>query len=171
MKVNTKRTALATLFGVILFLSKIITPFPIDKMVIGVHALLLALGALLLERMGATYVAIIGGVLTAFWRMSTAPFTLGFTLLYGLFVDALFFISKAYTPKGNVNSGKLIASLTVSTALVGLLSYYTTVFLFGLLQRNPVLEVSMLLIGAINGAVAGYFTTVIWNKYLKTVQF
>ena len=170
VKSNTKRAALATLFGAILFLSKIVVPSPIDKMVIGVHALLLALGALLLKRMGATYVAIIGGVLTAFWRMSTAPFTLGFTLLYGLFVDVFFFIFKTNLLKGNVKSSTLVASLTVSTALVGLISYYTTVFLFGLLQRNPVLEASMLIIGDLNGAIAGYFTSIFWNDYLKNIK-
>jgi hypothetical protein len=139
-------------------------------MVIGVHALLLALGALLLKRMGATYVAIIGGFLTAFWRLSTAPFTLIFALLYGLLVDFFFFIFKTNTLKDKVKSSKLVASLTVSTALVGLISYYSTVFLFDLLQRNPLLEVGMLIFGALNGAVAGYFTSIIWNKYLKNIK-
>jgi len=47
---KTKRVALATLFGVVIFLSKTIVPPPIDEILIVVQALLLALGALLLRR-------------------------------------------------------------------------------------------------------------------------
>lgn len=170
MEPKTKRIALATLFGAIIFLSKIVVPSPIDKMFIGVHALLLALGALLLKKMGATYVAIIGGFLTALWRISFAPFTFVFALLYGLFIDIFFFIFKVNTTEGNVKTNRLVASMTVSTALVGLISYYTTVFIAGLLPRNPMLELSILIIGALNGSVAGYFTSIIWNKYLKKAK-
>ena len=162
--------ALATLLGVVLFLSKTVVPSPIDKMLIVVHALLLALGALLLRKMGATYVAVIGGVLTALWRTALAPFTFVFALLYGLFVDIFFFIFKVNTSGGNVKTSRLVASMTASTALVGLLSYYVTVFLLGLLQRNPILEASMLVIGTLNGIAAGYLASIIWNRYLKNVK-
>ena len=170
MESKTKRIALATLFGAIIFLSKVVVPSPIDKMFIGVHALLLALGALLLRRMGGTHVAIIGGFLTALWRISFAPFTFIFALLYGLFVDLFFFVFKVNTTEDNVKTSRLVVTMTVSTALVGLISYYTTVFPFGLLPRNPMLELSILVIGALNGSVAGYFTSIIWNKYLKKAK-
>ncbi len=170
MESKTKRIALATLFGAIIFLSKVVVPSPIDKMFIGVHALLLALGALLLRRMGGTHVAIIGGFLTALWRISFAPFTFIFALLYGLFVDLFFFVFKVNTTEDNVKTSRLVVTMTVSTALVGLISYYTTVFPFGLLPRNSMLELSILVIGALNGSVAGYFTSIIWNKYLKKAK-
>ena len=170
MESKTKRIALATLFGAIIFLSKVVVPSPIDKMFIGVHALLLALGALLLRRMGGTHVAIIGGFLTALWRISFAPFTFIFALLYGLFVDLFFFVFKVNTTEDNVKTSRLVVTMTVSTALVGLISYYTTVFPFGLLPRNPMLELSILVVGALNGSVAGYFTSIIWNKYLKKAK-
>lgn len=170
MKPKTKGVALATLLGTVLFLSKTVVPSPIDKMLVVVHALLLALGALLLEKMGATYVAVIGGVLTALLRTDLAPFTLVFALLYGLFVDSFFFIFKVNTTGSNMRISRLAASMTVSTALVGLISYYTTVFLFDVLQRNPILEISILVIGTLNGTVAGYLASIVWRRYLKNVK-
>lgn len=102
MEPKTRRVALAAIFGAVIFLSKTFLPSPIDKMFILVPALLLALGALVLGRMGATYVATVGGILTALWRISMAPFTLIFAVLYGLLVDSLFFILKIKTAEGNV---------------------------------------------------------------------
>lgn len=167
---STKRVAIATLFGAVIFITKTVVPSPIDKMFIVVHALLLGLGALLLRRMGATYVAVIGGVLTALWRMALAPLTFLFALMYGLFVDGFFLLFKVNPVEGKVKTVKLVASMTLSTALVGFLSYYVTVFILGLLQRNLILEVSILAIGTISGAIAGYFTSIIWNKYLKNAK-
>jgi len=170
MGLNTKTVTVATLFGAVIFVSKTVVPSPIDKMFIVVHALLLALGALLLRRMGATYVALIAGVLTALWRTALAPFTFVFDILYGLLVDGFFFIFKVNTADDDVKIGRLIASMTVSTALVGLLTYYVTVLSLGLLQRNLVLEVGILVIGTLNGVVAGYFASLIWNKHLKEAK-
>jgi len=138
-------------------------------MFIVVHALLLALGALLLQRMGATYVAVIGGVLTALWRTAFAPFSLVFALLYGLLVDGFFFLLRVNT-KDKVKTGRLMASMTVSTALVGLLSYYVTVFPFGLFPRNLALEVAILVVGTLNGTLAGYLASIIWNGHLKNAK-
>ncbi len=168
MEPKTKRIALATLFGTMIFLSKVVVPSPIDKMFIGIQALVLALGALLLKKMGATYVAIIGGFLTSLWRVSFAPLTFGFAVLYGLFIDIFFFIFSVNTTDDNVKTSRLVVSMTVSTALVGLISYYTTVFPFGLLPRNPMLEFSILIVGALNGSVAGYFASIIWKRYLRS---
>ncbi|MEM3484730.1 MAG: hypothetical protein QXI12_03835 [Candidatus Methanomethyliaceae archaeon] len=77
---RTKRVAFIALFGVIVFASKII-PTPIDKMFVIVQALLLALGSLLLGRIGATYIATVGGLLTTIWRPSFAPFSLIFAII------------------------------------------------------------------------------------------
>lgn len=171
LELDTKRLALATLFGAIIFLSKIVIPSPIDKMFVILHALLLALGSLLLKYMGATYVALIGGFLTALWRSALAPFTFLFALTYGLSVDSFFFILKINPAQGNMKTRRLVAAMTVSTGLVGLISYYVTVFIFGLVERNPLLEVGILAIGTFNGAVAGYLASIIWNRYLKNVKF
>ncbi len=65
---STWRVALIALFGVIVFVSKVVIPSPIDKMTIVVQALFLILGSLLLRRLGATSVAAIGASLTILLR-------------------------------------------------------------------------------------------------------
>ena len=60
--------------------------------------------------------------------------------------------------------------MTISTALVGVLSYYVTVLSLNLLQRNFALEVAILVAGTLNGIVAGYLTSIIWNKHLKNAR-
>ncbi len=142
-----------------------------DKILIIVPAILLGLGALLLKKMGATYIATIGGTLTALWRPALAPFTLLFAVLYGFSIDGFFLVFKVNSSSGHVKTGKLVASLTLSTALTGFLSYYVTVLLLGLHQRNPDLEVSVLVAGILSGALAGYLVSIIWNKYLKNVKY
>lgn len=166
---STKSVAVATLFGVLVFVTKTVLPSPIDKMFIVVHALLLGLGSLLLKRMGATYVAVIGGILTALWRSAFAHFTLLFAILYGFFVDGFFFIFKVNIAEGKVETTRLVTSLILSTALVGFLSYYVTVLLLGLLPRNLILEVGVIALGIISGAIAGYLDSIIWNAYLKNI--
>lgn len=169
MKPSTRRIAVATLLSVVIFLTKTIVPSPIDKMFIVAQALLLALGSLLLRRMGATYVAVIGGILTVLLRPALAPFTLSFAFLYGLFVDSFFLIFKVNTDEGMVKTGRLVVSMTLSTGLIGIISYYASVLL-ELLPRNLVLEVSILAFGTFSGAIAGYLTSTIWNKYLKNAK-
>jgi hypothetical protein len=51
---------MATLFGVLIFVSKIIIPTPFDKMAIAPQTLLLTLGFLSIGPLGATYVATFG---------------------------------------------------------------------------------------------------------------
>ena len=58
----TRRITMATLFGVLIFVSKIIIPTPFDKMAIAPQTLLLTLGFLSIGPLGATYVAVVGGL-------------------------------------------------------------------------------------------------------------
>lgn len=170
MRLSTKKITIATLFGAVIFVSKAFLPSPFDKMLIIMQAVLLGLGSLMLKGVGATYVAVVGGLLTALLRPAFFPFTLSFALLYGLFVDFLFFAFKANPHQGTVKTWRLVASLTLSTGLTGFLSYYITA-LFELLPRNFALEVSILATGTFSGAIAGYITSIIWNKHLKNAKF
>lgn len=166
----TNRIAIAAVFGAVIFVTKTFVPSPMNKMIIVVQALLLAIGSLILRKMGATYVALIGGVLTALWNLSLAPFTLLFALLFGLFVDGFFFLFKVDIVEGKVEIGRLVAAMTLSTMLVGVFSYCVTVHLMGLIPRNPSMEAILLVTGTISGAVAGYLASVIWDKHLKNVK-
>ena len=66
--VDSKRLAVATMLGIIAFLSKAWLPTPIDKMFIVVQALTFTLASLLVGRWGATYASIVNGVLLSVIR-------------------------------------------------------------------------------------------------------
>ncbi len=160
-----KRITITAIFSVGIFVFKSILPTPIDKMFVIVQALLLALSYLLMGRGGATYVATISGLLTTIWRFSFFPFSLIFAVVYGLLVDGSSSAFKVRSPHGDVKTGRLVASLTLSTAAVGLLTTYITVSL-GLMPMMPMLYIIIVLAGTINGVTAGYVASFLWEKYL-----
>jgi len=163
----SRRIAIATLFGALVFVSKIIVPTPFDKMAIAPQALLLALGFLLTGGLGATYVAAVSGLLTAIWRAPFAPFTIAFSLMYGLLLDGFCHAMKVKGSDASVKRGRLVAAVTVSTVIVGLSSYYVTVFVFGILPRNLFIEFIILIVGALNGLVASYLALHVWSRITK----
>lgn len=167
---STRRIAVTTVFGALIFVSKTLVPSPINKMIVVFQALLLALSSLLLKRFGATYTGLIGGVLTSLWNLALAPFSFVFALLFGLLVDGLFFLLRVDMLGEEVNVSRVVAAMTLATAFVGFLSYYSTTHLIGLIPRNLAMEITILIIGIVSGALAGYLTSVIWNKYLRNVK-
>jgi hypothetical protein len=158
------RLSIATLFGVIVFLFKMFLPTPVDKMFIAVQALLLALGSLTIGGFGATYVALVGGFLTTVWRLAFVPFSLIFALIYGLTVD-IFFRVFGVKREGRVRTGRSVIALTLSTAITGILTMSVTVMM-GLMPMTLIPYLIIILAGILNGAVAGYLTPILWNKYL-----
>lgn len=167
LRMSPRRLTLTTLFGVIIFAFKTVLPTPIDKAFVVIQALLLSLGYLLLGAPGATYVSMVGGLLTTLWRAPLAPFTTAFALLYGLLIDGLSSIFKVREENNDVGTKRLIATVTVSTAVVGLASYYTTVHVLAILPRNPLLEMGVFIAGVINGLIGGYLSVIIWKKNLR----
>jgi len=163
---NSRKLILATLFGAMVFAFETIFPSPIDKAFVFFQASLLSLGYLLLGVPGATYVSMVGGLLTALWRVPLAPFTVTFALLYGLLIDAISSIIKVRSVESDVKAKRLIIATTTSTLVVGLASYYTSV-IFKLLPRNPPLEIGILVAGTLNGLVGGYVSVIIWKRILK----
>ncbi|NWF87117.1 hypothetical protein HXY32_04840 [Candidatus Bathyarchaeota archaeon] len=166
---TSKRLALAIVFGMLIFVTKTVLPAPINKIVIVIHAFLLALGALLLGKIGATYVSVVGGILTAVWNVALAPVSFLFAVVYGLLVDGFNIIFKVNPSNRKIDAWRLIVTMTLSTALVGLMSYFMTLWM-GLILRNFTMEIGILLIGFFSGAVAGYIAAIIWNKYLKNFK-
>jgi len=165
--VKSKRLALATSFGILIFVSKIPLVTPLDKAVVIVQALLLPLGYLVIGKLGATYVAVIGGLLTAIIRPALSPFTLLFATLYGVFTDVFCILFKVRASQ--LNPRRLTLSMGISTALIGLVAYYTTVYVFTLLPRNQMLEVIILVSGTLSGLVGGFIAATIWIKYLSKI--
>jgi uncharacterized membrane protein len=154
----------STLFGVIVFLSKIAFPTPIDKMFIVVQGLMLALGSLIIGNFGGTYVGFIGGLLTAVLREGFGAFSLIFAIFYGASTDVFLKILNVKKAE-KVKRVNTIIALTLSTAITGVLSMYSTTTL-GLLPFNSTLYAIIILAALLNGVLAGYLATIIWNRYL-----
>lgn len=158
---------MAVLLAVLVFISKIFLPTPLDKMLIVFQALFLGLASVALSPLGATVVSTIGGLLTSVWRAPFAPFTLGFAVLYGLLVDAFSMLFKPKTENGTVQVRRLAVGVTAATAITGMASYYTTVYFLSLLPRNILLEASILVIGVLNGLAGGYLAGLLWSKAVR----
>ena len=164
-----KRIAIAALFGVVIFLSAIVLSTPIDKMFMVVQATLLGLSSLLVKRLGATHTATVAGLLMSLWRAAYAPFSLIFAIAYGLLVDSSFHFFRVRMPDGDVQTRRVVASLTLSTAVVGLSSTYVTISI-GLMPMIPTLYAIIIIIGIINGVAAGFVTSFMWNRYLRALH-
>jgi hypothetical protein len=167
---KAKRLFIAALFGSIIFVTKVFVPPPIDRLLIVVDAVLLALGALFIKNIGATHVGAVGGVLTGLWRPVFLPFSFIFTFLYGVTVDVFFFLFKVNAAMNEVNRNRLMLAMAFSTLLIGFLSYFVTALGLEVIPINPVLDMLVLFMGPVSGAVAGYAASYLWNKYLKSIS-
>ena len=156
--------AVATLLGTVAFISTGFLPTPFDKMLLVVQALTFALGSLMMDGVGATYASLVNGILLSILRTGFFPFSLVFSLTYGLLIDSFFRAFKV-RKENYVQSARLIAAVVIGTAVTGLLSMYLTT-LVGLMPMAPILYFAILIVGVLNGIVASCLTLLIWNKYL-----
>jgi hypothetical protein len=157
-------------------------PPPLNYMIIVVQAVLLAISGLFIPKVGAMYVGGIGGLLTALVSPALGPFTFFFAFLFGVFVDAFLFIFKINASAQGVNRNRLIAAMALSTLLIAVSSYsafaifpqyinaqgFSIVSLF--VQRSTMLDALVLFMGPATGAVAGYASAYLWNKYLRHIS-
>ncbi len=161
------RLSLATMLGVIAFLSKVLLPTPYDKLEIILHAYMLALASFILGGLGATYTGLIIGILVSWWRPAFFPLSLAMDVFYGFTVDMFF---KALKAKEKGAAKRAAISVAASSALTGLLSM-TIAVVAGFMRFNPVLYALIIAAGIAEGAVAGYLASVTWDKYLsKSLQ-
>lgn len=166
---KAKRLFIAALFGSVMFITRVFVPSPIDKLLIVVDAVLLALAALFIKKAGATQVGAVGGVLTGLWRPSV-PFSFILVFLYGILVDVFLFIFKINATAEGVNRNKLILAMAFSTLVIAFLSYYVTALGLDIIAANPVLDMLVAFLGPVSGAVAGYAAAYLWNRYLKNIS-
>jgi hypothetical protein len=162
---NSKKVAAITLLGTLAFVSSGFLPSPIDKMVIGIQSLSFSLASLLVAKGGATYASCITGLLLSVLRTSFFPFSLIFSLFYGLLIDGFFHLFKVNEGK-SVKSKRLILLLTVATGITGVTSMYLTT-LVNVLPMIPIMYFAIIVGAILNGAIAGYLTVIIWNSYLS----
>jgi hypothetical protein len=161
---------LAALLGSVMFITKVFVPPPIDRLLIVVDAVILALGALFIKRGGATIVSAVGGALTGLWRPAFLPFSLIFLILYGGLTDLFFAVFKVDASAEGVERKRLMAVMTLSTLLIAVLTYNVTAFTTGIIPKNDVFDVGVMLMGPVSGVVAGYAAAYLWNKYLKNIN-
>ena len=164
MKGKVRRVALAATFAVLIFVSKAFVPTPFDKAMILPQATLLTLASLLLPRFGATTTSIISGLLVTILRPGFAPLSLILSIIYGALLDFFISLFRAKSLGGDARLGRLLAAVSTATALVGLVSYYVTVYLLTFMPPNPFVDAMILLAGFINGVVAGFLAKVIWGR-------
>ncbi|MEM3446999.1 MAG: hypothetical protein QW418_06230 [Candidatus Korarchaeum sp.] len=164
---RTMRLAIATLLGIIAFISKSLLPPVIDKVFLLMEALSFALSSILVIRWGATYASFVNGMLLSIARIGLFPFSLIFSVLYGLLIDGTFEYFKVKSLEdGGVRIRTLPAVLSLSSIVTGLVALFSTTML-GVMPMIPFLYVVILVAGTFNGVAAGYLTSVIWNKYLS----
>jgi hypothetical protein len=177
-----QRLFIIALFGAIIFVTNMFLPPPLNYIIIVVQAVLLALSALFIPRVGAMYVGAVGGLLTALVSPALGPFTFFFAFLFGVFVDVFLFAFKIRGTSQGVNQNRLIAAMAVSTMLIAVSSYsafaifpqyiksegFSIVSLF--VQRSLMLDALVLFMGPVTGAVAGYAASYLWNKYLRHIN-
>jgi hypothetical protein len=162
--------------------TNVFLPPPINYLIIVVEAVLLAVSGLFIPRGGAMYVGAVGGLLTALWNASLGPFTFFFSFLFGVFVDLFLFAFKIKGSREGVNRNRLIAAMALSTFFIAVSSYSVfailpqSVNLSGLsfvsliVQRSTMLDAMVMFMGPAVGAVAGYASAYLWNKYLRHIS-
>ena len=165
--VDSRKLITATLFGVVIGVVYGAIPFEIGDSLIVFEAILLSLSYILLGPGGATYTGIINGLVETPLQLSFGPFAFGVALLYGVLVDLFCSIFKV-TYEGKVRPKRLVASLTLSTIIVGVAATYAFIA-FGFGTTAPFLELYLpiLVVGAVSGTVGGVLGARLWDRNLK----
>ncbi len=171
---KAKRIFITALFSSVIFVANFFIPPPISSLLIALQAVILALAALFVGRLGATYVGLTGGILSALSRPAFGPFTFVFTFLYGLLVDAFFIVFKANPGEKEANRNRVILAMTFSTAIIGFVSYYVIAVYPGIIELTPLdltpmMSGLVLFVAAGSGISAGYAAAYLWNKYLRNI--
>jgi len=160
---------IAAFFASIIFVTRFFVPPELDKLLIPVDAVLLALSALFVRNVGATYVGAVGGALVGLLRPSLLPFSFLFILLYGCLIDLFLFLFRVHATAEGVNRNKLMIAMAFNTLLIGFLSYYTVTLFPTLIPSVPALDMIVAFMGPATGATAGYAASFLWNKYLRSI--
>ena len=165
--VNTQKLVTATLFGVLIGVVYGALPFEIGDSLIVFEAIVLSLSFILLGPGGATYTGLINGLVETPLQLAFGPFSLGVALFYGILVDVFSILFRAKSA-GTVHPKRLVASLSVSTIITGLVATYAFIAL-GFGTTAPFLDVYLpvLVVGALSGTIGGYLAARIWERNLK----
>ena len=165
--VSTKKLITATLFGVLIGVVYGALPFEIGDSLIVFEAIILSLSFIILGPGGATYTGLVNGLVETPLQLAFGPFAFCVALFYGILVD-VFSILFRVTSEGRVRAKRLVASLSVSTVITGLVATYGFIAL-GFGTTAPFVEVYLpvLVVGALSGTIGGFLAARIWERNLK----
>jgi prolipoprotein diacylglyceryltransferase len=165
--VDSKKLITATIFGLLIGVVYGALPFEIGDSLIVFEAVVLSLSFILLGPGGATYTGLINGLVETPFQLAFGPFAIGVALFYGILVDAFSILFRA-TSDGKVHTKRLVASLSASTIITGLVATYAFIAL-GFGTTAPLLDVyvPVLVVGALSGTIGGFLAARIWDRNLK----
>jgi hypothetical protein len=163
---SSRRIALASLFGVLILAIMGFVPAPTSDYLIVFQAFFLALSYLVVGRGGATYVGMVSGLLITIVKVGFFPYDLIFSLSFGAMVDG--FGSAFHAKQGpRANPWRLVACMTLSTGIIGLIAYYVTaVSILKLVPDDFFLDLTVLVFGVVSGAIGGAVAARLWNRNL-----
>ena len=164
-----QRLFIAALFSSIIFITNFFVPPPISYLLIAVQAVIFALATFFVGKVGATYVGLVSGVLSALASPGQGLFTFIFTFLFGLLVDFFMLAFRISSPKEGVERKKVVSAMTFSTTIVGFSSYYVFATYLNLVDFNLIMSGLVVFVAIGSGISAGYAASYLWNKYLKSV--
>ena len=133
--------ALASLFSVMILVTRGfgLLPEPTADYLIAFEAFFLALSFLVTGPGGATYVGAVAGILLTV--VTGIPPDLVFAIFFGVLVDATSVAFRAR--QGNdAKTSRLVAAITVSTGIVGLIAYYVFAVMTNIVPNDIGLDAS-----------------------------
>lgn len=165
MASNSRRVAIASLFGAVTFVSLGFLPAPYSDYFIAIEAFFFALSYLVVGRGGATYTGFVTGLLISAVKFSFFPLDLTFAVLFGLLVDGLSLALRVRAGQ-KARTGRLVLAMTVSTAIVGFVAYYVTAVMTDIVPNLLVLDLVTIVFGVFSVAVGGFLAAWVWNRNL-----
>lgn len=156
------KIGLSALFGIIVTLFKVFMPTPLDKIVsIFPQTLLFALASLIAGKGSATLTGAVSGILSSIFRgAALAPFTISFSVIYGISIDIIF--------RSGVR-GVIKASLLtmLAASIIGAAAFYTTMEILELVYVPYVMIMAIILAGALQSFLGAFIGIKIWKRYFE----
>jgi hypothetical protein len=167
--IANKQLALSSLFGLLIFFQKMLMPSPYDKLVsILLQITLLSLVFLFAGLVGTMLTSSISALLTASIRGELLILTISMAMIYGVLVSVFNHVLRV-AESDDVSTKKLMISTFASSLVMGILSSTVSISL-RLIPYNFFVFSAIMMAGAIQGVIGGYFTGLIWNRYAKHLR-
>lgn len=165
---NSRRLAIATSFGVAYFAYRTALTFlppPIPDLFILPILILLTLSNFLVGLGGATYSAVVAGLLFSLVQPAFFPFSIMLAALLGITIDLFLKIFRA-KHDSDISLGRTMLALALSSSITGLVAFYSTVTV-RVVPYIPIIDTIIVAVGIISGAIGGFLAIKIWKRYIE----